>query len=323
MTSITTLNFRRQRGIAAITALLVVTIATILAVELVWELNLNIRRTEHLFLRDQAMQIALGAEIWAMDILHEDLNEGGANSPDHLEETWAQNIPAIPVEGGSVDGFIEDLQGRFNLNNLLTIAGKPDTVVVEQFRRLLTVLDLSPDLAYAVVDWLDADQLPENLGAEDDIYTSLTPPYLAANFWFISTSELMAVQGITPEIFQVLEPHVSALPVSKTARQINVNTATSEVLASLWPGISPEQAETWREEIYYDMPAFTETVKNDVDPSGEPKLEAMLPYLDVGSSYFGLNVTASIGTTRLSMYSLLERSADGAVSPRLRSFDAN
>ena len=43
---------QRQRGIAALTAMLVVTIATLLAAELVWDLNLNVRRTESLLLRE-------------------------------------------------------------------------------------------------------------------------------------------------------------------------------------------------------------------------------------------------------------------------------
>ena len=59
----------RQRGIAALTAILVVALASILAVELAWEVNLDIRRTENMLLRDQARQIALGAEIMAIDEL--------------------------------------------------------------------------------------------------------------------------------------------------------------------------------------------------------------------------------------------------------------
>jgi general secretion pathway protein K len=314
-------TYQKQRGIAAITALLVVTIATVLAVELAWELNLNVRRTERLFLRDQATQIALGAEIWAMDILHDDIKEGGENSADFLDENWAQNIPAIPIEGGSVDGFIEDLQGRFNLNNLVTPNGGQDPIVVEHFRRLLTVLELPPELADAVVDWLDADQVPLSFGAEDGIYTSLIPAYLTANFWFISTSELMAVQGITPEIYRILEPHVTALPVLAEPQPININTATPEVLASLWEGITPEQAETWREDVFYEKKEFIDKVTSQAGKL-EPPIGQIDRFLEVGSSYFGLNVTASIGTARLTMYSLLERSPDGAVSPRLRSFDA-
>ena len=75
-------------------------------------------------------------------------------------------------------------------------------MAVEHFRRLLALLELPPDLADAVVDWLDPDQFPETYGAEDDIYTSQTPPYLAANFWFTTPQELLAVSGFDRETFR-------------------------------------------------------------------------------------------------------------------------
>ena len=73
---------RRQRGIAAITAVLVVALATILAVNLAWELNLDIRRTEVLLQHTQARQFALGAEMIAADALRRDFE----NDVDDGEE---------------------------------------------------------------------------------------------------------------------------------------------------------------------------------------------------------------------------------------------
>ena len=312
---------RRQRGIAAITAMLVVTIATMLAIELVWDLNLDVRRTQTLLLRDQAVQIALGAEVWVSDILRQDFEDDGGSGTDHLNEVWAQDIPPLPVEGGTVDGTVEDLQGRFNLNNLLDPQGRKDPLAVDQFRRLLRSLELDAELADAVVDWIDPDQVAELSGAEDDVYTSRTPPYRAANFWFTTTSELLAVSGIDGEVFRTLEPHVSALPVATgqagALTRINVNTATGPVLRSLGDDVTDSTVEQWLEDRPFDdMDAFMEATQELLDP-------AIRPYLDVGTAYFRLTVITSIGTTRLSMYSLLERNAQGVVIARLRSFDAN
>ena len=149
----------QQRGIAALTAILVVAMATILAVELAWDLNLDIRRTENLLLHAQARQFALGAELMAADALRtdyeNDIEDGGAC--DYLEEDWNTEL-ALPFEGGSVRGRLTDLQGRFNLNNLI-IEGQKNEAAYDQFVRLLEILGLDPRLGAKVLDWIDPDQV--------------------------------------------------------------------------------------------------------------------------------------------------------------------
>ena len=111
---------KQQRGIAAITALLVVAIATILASELAWELHIDIQRSEAMLLRNQAIQGALGAELLAAYTLRLDYDEDEKNNQhcDYPGELWDQEI-TIPFEGGTIRGKITDAQGRFNLNNII------------------------------------------------------------------------------------------------------------------------------------------------------------------------------------------------------------
>lgn len=313
---------RKQRGIAAITAILVVTLATVLAVDLLWELNLEVRQTENLLVRDRATQFALGAEMWVGDILKQDLQNADGAVYDHLAEDWARDIPPLPVDGGTVDGAIEDMQGRFNLNNLVDQYGRRNDVQYDIFSRLLEVLELPVDIADAVVDWLDANQLPEGIGgAEDDIYTLRDPPHRTANYFFQSATELLAVDGIDGEIFAALEPHVTALPLAAAGEttSINVNTATPVVLQALDPAITPSDVEQWIVDRlgtpWEEMQGFYDVAPDDV----QQNLNAEL---DVGTNFFQLKVIASLGTTQLSMYSLLERDANGAVRTRRRNFDA-
>lgn len=63
----------------------------------------------------QARLYSLGAEDWATAVLRRDDSE-----TDHLGEDWASLPPALPIQGGTLQGRIIDLQGRFNLNNLLS-----------------------------------------------------------------------------------------------------------------------------------------------------------------------------------------------------------
>jgi len=311
----------RQRGIAAITAILVVTIATVLAVELLWELNLDVRQTQNLLVRDSATQIALGAEVWVGDILKRDFEDQDIPY-DHLGEDWARDIPPLPVDGGTVDGALEDMQSRFNLNNLVDKLGRKDPPQFDLFLRLLEVLELSPDIADAVVDWLDSNQLPEGIGgAEDDIYTLRDPPYRTANYFFQSATELLAVDGIDAEIFRILEPHVTALPLTATGdpTRININTATPAVLQALDDSVTTAEVEQWIQDRvgspYEEMQAFWDVAPDDVEQN-------MQNLLDVGTNFFQLKVIASLGTTQLSMYSLLERDATGVSRTRRRTYDA-
>lgn len=302
----------RQRGVAVLTAMLVVMLATLLAVNLAWETSLDLRRTENMLMQDQAHEYAEGAAAWAADILEEDARTQSANV-DHPGENWAQRLPPLLVEGGALEGFLEDAQGRFDLNSLIDpVSGAKNEPAFAQFQRLLSALALDPDLADAVLDWLDPDQSPELQGAEDDRYTSRIPPYRAANFWFTSTTELLAVEGFDLEQFNLLSPHVTALPPSPTGEPhlININTATPAVLRSLGENLSEVDAEQLAANRPYDQVEDLETL---IDP-------ALLARVGVASGYFRLVVTVSIGTTRVTLYSLLERGGQ-SVQVRLRTYN--
>ena len=317
----------RQRGIAAITAVLVVALATILAVNLAWELNLDIRRTEVLLLHTQARQFALGAEMIAADALRRDFENDvdDGEECDYLGEDWDREL-ALPFEGGSVRGRLIDMQGRFNLNNLI-IDGQRNEEVFDQFSRLLDILDLDRDIAPKVLDWIDPDQIPELGGAEDGVYTSKTPPYRTANTWFTTTTELLAIDGILdpddPEsrVFETLERYVAALP---PGQKINVNTAEDPILLSFSANPGSTNVESLKANRNYcelgvesenESTGFRSDAKDIVAPV------FITNNLDVRSNYYQLKVLVTLGTAQLTMYSLLYRDANGVVTTSLRYFD--
>ena len=299
---------RLNRGVALITAILITALAGSVAAGLAWDSALDMRRTTVLLYRDQALHVAMGAESWLASILRQDLED---SQTDHLGEIWASDLPGLPIDGGEVFGSVEDLQGRFNLNNLIGQDGRVDEASLEQFRRLLLVLGLDPRLAGIAADWIDADQeagFPD--GAEDPIYTGLVPPYRTANQPLSSASELAALEGIDKASLDILLRHVVALP-GRTG--INVNTATGPVLQSLSEDISSQDVERLLAERaetgFADLTtAFSSLVQPDV-----------LNQLEETTSYFQLKVIVRIDTVRITYFSLLERSPRGDVAPILRS----
>lgn len=300
----------RQRGVALITAVLIVAIATIIAVAISTRAEVEFRRTETLLHGAQAMQYVLGAEQWVQQILRRDRED---SDTDHPGEAWAMQLPPLPVEGGTVIGSLEDLNGRFNLANLVTGDGQADQASVRQLRRLLAVLGLADRIAAeAIVDWIDADvevTLPE--GAEDGYYLGQDPPYRAANRRVAAASELRLVRGFDDEAFAALTPHVAALP-RRTA--INVNTADLPTLMSLGDEISDGTAamliEARGEQGFESLEHF----RGLLDSVPDPELE-----LGLASSYFRLTVQVNIGSVNLTMYSLLERADNGRTRVVARS----
>lgn len=104
-----------QAGVALITVLLIVFLASVTAISLATLQQLAIRRSTVLVHQQQARLYALGAEQWAILILTRDRQN---NETDHPGEEWASLPPTLPVEGGTIAARLTDLQGCFNLNNV-------------------------------------------------------------------------------------------------------------------------------------------------------------------------------------------------------------
>jgi len=293
----------RQQGVALVTALLVVALATVAAVAMATRLNVDMRRTGNLIHGEQAYAYALAAESWAEVILRRD---GQDSTYDAMDEDWATALPPIPVEGGSVSGHISDLQGRFNVNNLLDANGMPNTRSIEYFKRLLNDLKLDPGLAAALLDWIDADinaTFPG--GAEDDTYLLEDPPYRAANRRLVSISELRLVHGFTDEVMKVLAPHVTALP---DVTPINVNTATAKVLQALDENLTEQGVETVladREQKHF------ETKQSFLVQDALAGLGIAAGDVDVSSHWFLVLTDVSVGIGTAQLESVLERTANG------------
>lgn len=300
----------RQRGVALLTAIFVVTVGTVLAVNLMWQATLDQRRTATALATDQALQYGLAAEAWAGDILRQDLVDSFES--DHLGELWAAEIPPLPIEGGFIVGQLEDLQGRFNLNNLVTPDGQEDPVMLAQFERLLATLQIDPLLAGNVVDWLDPDaETRFPYGGEDEAYAGSDPQYRTANTIITSPSELMAIAGFDGETFAALAPYVTALPAGTP---LNVNTASELLLASLSDDIDPSLAASLViERNGVDFADVQGTFQGLVS-------EEILPRIDAVSSHFLLTGTVTIGTTSLTMRSVLQRDESGITRALFRSF---
>jgi general secretion pathway protein K len=322
-------NRRQQQGVALLIALVLVALATILATKLTFDGYIERRRAIGILAAEQAIQFGLGAEALAGDALSQTAQSNGGQQFT-LAQAWAQPTTPMPItpqddpEGepiGTIQGSLEDMQGRFNLNNLARLGpdGKEDPQPLEQFQRLLVSLNINPKFAMMARDWIDADNVPGDPdGAEDAVYTMQTPPYLTGNWPMTSPTELMALPGLTADQYRLIAPYVTALPTALSP--INICTASAVVLMSLAPNLSGEYTDQVLASGRKASGCFPDpaSFRNML---GGTAAAALSSRYGTTSSYFRLTTHVTLGTSEFTLYSLLWLGRGGSkVTPLLRSF---
>ena len=347
----------KTRGVALIIALILVALATILATKLTFDGWIERRRTIGIIASEQAFQFGLGAEALAADVIGQigqtpttpgqagqtQTTTTGAPNPAAgqnssqvtLAQPWAQPTQPMPIsapdnpEGepiGVLQGAIEDMSGRFNLNNLAHVIVQPngqvqqDPFPLAQFQRLLVSVGLEAKWAGIARDWIDADDQPGNPdGAEDAVYTSQNPPYRTGNWPMMSPSELMNMPGFGADRYRKIAPYVTALPTATA--QINLCTASGYVIESLADSLSGEYSrnpEVLANGRQIGCFPDTATFANVLGAKAAQTVQGR--YTDT-SSYFRLTTRVTLGTTEFTLYSLLWRNQSGGkVTPLLRTF---
>ncbi|PYC20236.1 general secretion pathway protein GspK [Aquipseudomonas alcaligenes] len=297
---------KNQKGVALITVLLVVALATAVSAALMHRQHLTIRSLSNQLQARQAIYYAQGGERLAMAILARDLRQGSVLPVDHPGEEWANPNLHFPLDdGGALTLHIEDMAGRFNLNSLAQ-RGVNGELALLRMQRLLHRLDLPEVYALRLKDWLDTDQNPSTESSSEDAqYLLAQPAYRTGSGEIADTSELRLLAGMTFSEYQRLEPFVSALP-PETA--LNVNTASRHVLGALGEGI-PE--------------AVLQTLINGRDRDGYPDLNVIPLHLNeygattrglaVSSQFFRVTTMVELGEHRQVLTSYVQRGHNGRV----------
>ena len=290
----------RERGIAAITAILIVAVAATAATLMLAQQSAMLDQTMLVTSRAQADMYARAGLDWARGTLLEDSRTSGAF--DSLGEAWAQPIVGLPIERAVVSGLITDEQGKFNLNNLVAANGAKSLKDVEIFQQLLSSQGLPPELADAVLDWIDGDDAVSTAGAEDAYYLSLKRPYRAANVKMVQIEELYRVRGFDAATVAKLRPFITALP-ERTS--VNVNTASEALLDVVLPVPKESIAQLVKQRVarpFVSTQALAQWAKASVPED----------LVNVKSSYFSVLVRVAQDDVELATDALVSRPGQSA-----------
>ena len=278
---------RKQRGLALLMALMIVVIATTIAVSIIYEEKFTIRKTGHIYLMDRANLYAVGLEDWARIYLREDRQD---SKIDSLDENWATGIPGLPIEGGYLSGYLEDEQAKFNVNQLVI-----SEVALKRFERLCDNLNIESNFIPALMDWIDADfdiRYPDGM---EENYES----YRVANREMADISEMLLVHNVTPEIYDKLKPYITALPTPTT---LNVNTMSEVIFQTLGAeGEVSKFIEERDDSAYENIGDFIERLQIPVEEDG----------LSVDTNFFRTHGQVVQGEQVFKLTSLLYRDDKG------------
>lgn len=306
---------RRQRGAALLTAMVIVTIVTSLAAGMMWRQWRAVQVETAERSRVQSAWMLAGALDWARLILREDARNGG---PDHLGEPWAVPLAEARLStflaadrdstadapDAFLSGSIQDLQSRFNLNNLVR-NGELSERDVAVLQRLTEQLGLDAGLAPRIAGEL-LRATPAAPGAETGTgggagtgEAALMPGTVADLAWL----------GLDAQTIAALAPHVTLLPART---RVNVNTASREVIAAAIEGLDLGTAERLVQQRqrspFRDLAGIAAQIGNTVQPDPE--------VVGTDSAFFEVRGRMRIGERSLEERSLVQRRGREVVALR-------
>jgi general secretion pathway protein K len=297
-----------ERGVALLLALLVLTLLVALILEFDAEARREYREAAGFRDNFKAGMLMRAAVQATRAVLQQDFfrDKQTGELYDGPTDLWAMPIKDYAIGDGFLSAQIEDERGKLNLNELAAASGDvlQQKAKILRVKRLFELLQISPDLVDALVDWVDQDDIPQPAGAESLYYQSQKPPYRTANIPLPSLGDLRLVKGFTPEIVDRLSRYVTAYP-SEGGALVNLNTADPLVIQALDPAIT----QTMAMEIVQGRPYKTKVELDRVGSFQEIGARIRADY-DVKSEYFSARLAIRVNETTKSGLAVLRREAN-------------
>ncbi|MEJ6067689.1 general secretion pathway protein GspK, partial [Psychrobacter sp. 16-Bac2893] len=175
-----------------------------------------------------------------------------------------------------------------------------DSNALAVFQRLLTQLNLAPDIAIAVLDYQDADsEVYQDGGDESTVYNQQSNSSADSdvpNQRLVNIEQLQNVKGVNAEVLAALRPYITVVP---HYLPINMNTASPVVLAALKDGATSQQMQTIvdlrAKQVFESIDDIWQLpILSSLD---EPQRKALAPLLAVDSQAFTALITSTGNAT--------------------------
>jgi len=222
-----------EKGSALIITLLLISIMVGLVVDFVYEVYIDSSSLSNWGNAQRASLIAKSGQTLSTLYLQEIKLSPYSYDP----------LIVLPIDhdfgsGTSLMVEIRDENAKFNINSIINANGLTNDKELASLKKLLEFLNINPDLALIIADWIDPDSEPRLTNSEDQ----------AKNAYLWSVDELRLIEG-ADVIFDTIEPYVTVYSnAGSLVYLININTASKPVLVSLDPDMTDTLAQNIMDE---------------------------------------------------------------------------
>jgi general secretion pathway protein K len=309
--------WHEEAGVALLVTLLIVTLVAVVVLDLNYLMRVEVHSAANFRDEVKAYYLAKSGVTLVGELLGHPVPE-----LDEVKRRLLAGVPqTVPLGEDSVTVRVVDEQGKLNLNALVpptattppvqqragAQAVEPARTWIDITQDLFQRLRLNPTMVGALVDWIDADDLPTGSGgAESQYYRSLAKPYGARNAPMETLAELRLIRGITEDVLLALgatrvaglvdpatNAYLTVVPAVQGGQwQVNLNTALLPLLQSLTRevGASAERLVERRSQQWLT----TMTELQDLGMTGTA-LQDLQQYGTVSSSYFMVQAQGKVG----------------------------
>ena len=207
-------------------SILLLVLVAIMIMSLTTSSYLSLMQNEHLAARNsgkrlQAAYLAQSGIAYLREFLAQtqeqiELEGGLLSNPNSLQAILVAD-DQFDTHRGRFTVFAPDLEQGYYLNfrnglenesskiNLNALVEEDDETKNTARIRLLALPGMDGSVADAILDFIDEDSQPRELGAEDDYYQELNPAYTTRNGPLSSLDDLLMVRGVTAELLYGLD----------------------------------------------------------------------------------------------------------------------
>jgi general secretion pathway protein K len=309
---------RKERGIALILALLVITLLFVMVVEFNYLTRVDITIAANIRDATKALYTAKSGLNAAIALLKRDDNVYDAFSEDWGKFAELSKTPFLYsqyINEGTINLSIIDECSKIDVNQVVEDNSKS----LQQLDALFTLFEIDADTTDAIMDWIDTDHDIREMGAEDDYYQGLEKPYPCKDAPMEIISELLMIRGITEDYFYGTKDSkgIKDYTTVHSNGKININTANSIVLQTLgyldgdeW--ITPIDEEMARNII---EKREEEPFESIIDLKNVPDMgeiyEKIKGQITVQSIFFSVDVEATVNMAQKRVRAIIERKKEG------------
>jgi len=208
----------RRRGFVIVAVLMVVTVLSLAAYQYSALMDAEVMAAERIRKTAEAKALADSGVHFAMGYLADKTAfEGTLNSNPYSSPTFQSvlvkegqsarsngrfSLVALDYSDATANGAatprfgVTDEGGKINVNALFALDSSGKVL----HDALMKLPNMTDDIAWSIVDWIDPDEEPNPGGAESEYYATRNPPYQCKNAPLDTLEELLLVKGVTPAL---------------------------------------------------------------------------------------------------------------------------